>query len=146
MDEKRYELMEIQVDAELLEQLKAVIAPMGLTPEMLAVKFFEFCVDPATQEMAISLLLKWKAEQEGRPTIRGQIKDELDEIIKCSYTYEQFWKILKQRGYKIKRDVKYIALKPAFSQRYIRLKSLGENYSEEAIRQRIIAIRNGIRI
>ena len=89
---------------------------------------------------------EWKAEQEGRPTIRGQIKDELDEIIKCSYTYEQFWKILKQRGYKIKRDVKYIALKPAFSQRYIRLKSLGENYSEEAIRQRIIAIRNGIRI
>lgn len=89
---------------------------------------------------------EWKAEQEGRPTIRGQIKDELDEIIKCSYTYEQFWKILKQREYKIKRDVKYIALKPAFSQRYIRLKSLGENYSEEAIRQRIIAIRNGIRI
>lgn len=89
---------------------------------------------------------EWKAEQEGRPTIRGQIKDELDEIIKCSYTYEQFWKILKQRGYKIKRDVKYIALKPAFSQRYIRLKSLGENYSEEAIRQRIIATRNGIRI
>lgn len=64
MDEKRYELVEIQVDAELLEQLEAVIAPMGLTPEMLAVKFFEFCVDPATQELAISLLLKWKAEQE----------------------------------------------------------------------------------
>ena len=37
-------------------------------------------------------------------------------------------------------------MKPAFSQRYIRLKSLGENYSEEAIRQRIIAARNGIRI
>lgn len=64
MDEKQYELVEIQVDAELLEQLEAVIAPMGLTPEMLAVKFFEFCVDPATQELAISLLLKWKAEQE----------------------------------------------------------------------------------
>ena len=37
-------------------------------------------------------------------------------------------------------------MKPAFSQRYIRLKSLGEDYSEEAIRQRIIAARNGIRI
>ena len=37
-------------------------------------------------------------------------------------------------------------MKPAFSQRYIRLKSLGANYSEEAIRQRIIAARNGIRI
>ena len=88
---------------------------------------------------------EWKAEHDGRPTIRGQIKEELDEIIKCSYTYEQFRKILKQRGYEVKRDVKYVALKPSFSQRYIRLKSLGKNYSEEAIRQRIIAARNGIR-
>lgn len=88
---------------------------------------------------------EWKAEHENRPTVRNQIKDELDEIIKCSYTYEQFWKILKQRGYAVKRDVKYVVLKPAFSQRYIRLKSLGKNYSEEAIRQRIIAARNGIR-
>lgn len=86
------------------------------------------------------------AEKNGYPTIRGQIKDELDEIIKCSYTYEQFWKILKQRGYEVKDTGKYIALKPAFSQRYIRLKSLGKNYSEEAIRQRIISARNGIRI
>ena len=64
MDETRYEVVEIQIDAELLEQLKKVIEPMGLTPEMLIVRFFEFCVDPATQERAISRLLKWKAEQE----------------------------------------------------------------------------------
>ena len=89
---------------------------------------------------------EWKAEHEGEPTVRGQIKDELDEIIKCSYTCDQFWKILKQRGYEVKATGKYIALKPAFSQRYIRLKSLGEDYGEEAIRQRIIAARNGIRI
>ena len=88
---------------------------------------------------------EWKAEPEGTPTVRGQIKDELDEIIKASYSYEQFWKILKQRGYTVKSDVKYVALKPAYSQRYIRLKSLGKNYSEELIRQRIIAARNGIR-
>ena len=73
MDEKQYELVEIQVDAELLEQLEAVIAPMGLTPEMLAVKFFEFCVNPATQELAISLLLKWKAEQEAEGENQGNL-------------------------------------------------------------------------
>lgn len=88
---------------------------------------------------------EWKAAQEGRPTIRGQIKDELDEIIKCSYTYQSFWKILQERGYKVKRNVKYIALKPANSKRYIRLKSLGENYSEEAIQNRIRMARNGIK-
>ena len=89
---------------------------------------------------------EWKAEHEDKPTVRGQIKEELDEIIKCSYTCDQFWRILKQRGYEVKATGKYTALKPAFSQRYIRLKSLGKNYSEEAIRQRIIAARNGIRI
>ena len=88
---------------------------------------------------------EWKAEQEGRPTIRGQIKDELDEIIKASYTYKDFWRILKQRGYEVKRDVKYGALKPAYSQKYIRLKLLGENYSEESIQRRIAMARNGIR-
>ena len=88
---------------------------------------------------------EWKAEQEGRPTIRGQIKDELDEIIKASYTYKDFWRILKQRGYEVNRDVKYVALKPAYSQRYIRLKSLGDNYSEESIQMRIAMARNGIR-
>lgn len=88
---------------------------------------------------------EWKAEHEGKPTIRGLIKDELDEIIKCSYTYKQFWRILQQRGYEVKRDVKYVALKPSGSKRYIRLRSLGENYSEEAIQRRIAMARNGIK-
>lgn len=85
------------------------------------------------------------AEKNGYPTIRGQIKDELDEIIKASYTYKDFWRVLKERGYEVKDTGKYVALKPAYSQRYIRLKSLGDNYSEEAIKERIIKARNGIR-
>ena len=56
MDEKRYETVEIQIDAELLEQLKKVIAPMGLTPEMLAVQFFEFCVNPDVYKRQIFIL------------------------------------------------------------------------------------------
>ena len=40
MDEKRYELVEIQEDAQLLEQLEAEIAPKGLTQEIVAVMFF----------------------------------------------------------------------------------------------------------
>ena len=88
---------------------------------------------------------EWYAEKNGNPTIRGQIKDELDEIIKCSYTVQSFWTELKRRGYEVKNTGKYIALKPTFSEKYIRLKSLGENYSPEAIKDRIIRGRNGIR-
>ena len=68
---------------------------------------------------------EWYAEKNGYPTIRGQIKDELDEIIKCSYTVQSFWTELKRRGYEVKNTGKYIALKPTFSEKYIRLKSLG---------------------
>ncbi len=88
---------------------------------------------------------EWYAEKNGYPTIRGQIKDELDEIIKCSYTVQNFWIELKRRGYDVKDTGKYIALKPTFSEKYIRLKSLGENYSPESIKERIIKARNGIR-
>ncbi len=87
---------------------------------------------------------EWLAEKNGYPTIRGQIKDELDGIIQGSYTFQSFWAELKRRGYEIKDTGKYIALKPTFSEKYIRLKSLGENYSPEAIKERIIKARNGI--
>lgn len=41
MRETKYETVEIVVDTELLEQLKQIIEPMGLTPEILAVQFIE---------------------------------------------------------------------------------------------------------
>jgi hypothetical protein len=88
---------------------------------------------------------EWLAEKNGYPTIRGQIKDELDGIIQGSYTFQSFWTELKRRGYEVKDTGKYIALKPTFSEKYIRLKSLGENYSLEAIKERIIKARNRIR-
>ena len=88
---------------------------------------------------------EWYAEKNGYPTIRGQIKDELDGIIQGSYTFQSFWTELKRRGYEVKDAGKYIALKPTFSEKYIRLKSLGENYSPESIKERIIKVRNGIR-
>ncbi len=87
---------------------------------------------------------EWYAEKNGYPTVRGQIKDEIDTIIQCSYTYQSFWTELKRRGYEVKDTGKYIALKPTFSEKYIRLKSLGENYSPDAIKERIIKARYGI--
>ncbi len=88
---------------------------------------------------------EWKAEQEGRPTIRSLIRDEIDDIIYMSYTYKDFIRILEKRGYEIKRG-KYTALKPTFSQRFIRMDTLGKGYSEAEIFERITAARNGIRV
>lgn len=90
---------------------------------------------------------EWKAEQENRPTIRSVIRQEVDEIIKDSYNFQTFIEILRRRGYTVKygERVKHIAVRPPHSVKFIRLKSLGENYTEENIKLRLEAQRKGIR-
>lgn len=90
---------------------------------------------------------EWLALKEGRPTIRGSIRRDIDEIIKCSYTMDQFWQNLKKRGFVVHRkgpNIKYTSIIAPNAKRPMRLDNLGEGYSEAAILERIIATRNGI--
>lgn len=90
---------------------------------------------------------EWLALKESRPTIRGSIRRDIDEIIKCSYTMEQFWQNLKKRGFVVHRKgskIKYTSIIAPNAKRPMRLDNLGEGYSEAAILERIIATRNGI--
>ena len=90
---------------------------------------------------------EWLALKQGRPTIRGTIRRDIDEIIKCSYTMEQFWNNLKKRGFVIHRkgpNIKYTSIIAPNAKRPMRLDNLGKGYSEAEILQRIIATRNGI--
>ena len=89
---------------------------------------------------------EWMAEKNGYPTIRGQIRDEIDGIIEGSYTTQIFWSELKRRGYEVKNTGKYIAVKATFAQKYVRLDNLGKYYTPDAINERIIAARNGIKL
>ncbi len=92
---------------------------------------------------------EWKAIKNGKPTIRGQIRAELDEIIKSSFTMQDFWKILKERGYVIKRSqhkYKYPSVIPPFGKYPIRFDRLGEGYTLDDIAERIKIARNGIRM
>lgn len=91
---------------------------------------------------------EWKALKEDKPTIRGQMREELDEIIKASYTVKDFWNNLEKRGYVVHRkgeNIKHTSLIPPFGKRPVRLDNLGEHYTEAAIFERIKANRNGIR-
>lgn len=54
------ELLKIEVDADLLEQVRELTARMGTTPEDIARQFLEWCVNPETTEEAKSWLLKHK--------------------------------------------------------------------------------------
>jgi hypothetical protein len=83
---------------------------------------------------------EWQAEKESKPTIRSQIRDEIEEVISRSYTFKSFVEGLKALGYKVKygESVKYMTVTPPYGTRSIRLKSLGADYTEEAIKKRLL--------
>ena len=81
--------------------------------------------------------IEWKDENEGKPTLRGMVKADVDTAIRQAYTLSVFVDTLRKQGYAVKTEGKYMAVRPPGGNRYIRLKSLGEDYTEEAIRRRI---------
>lgn len=88
---------------------------------------------------------EWKAEQDGRPTVRSIIREDIDRIIGEAYTYQTFLLLLQRNGYEIKNGPsrKYTAVRPPGAKRFIRLDSLGDGYTEEAIKQRLMGQRSG---
>ena len=82
---------------------------------------------------------EWKAEQGGKPTVRGIIRADIDTIIGQAYTYESFLMLLRKNGYEVRRSPnrKYTTVKPPGAKRAIRLDSLGEGYTEADILARL---------
>ena len=82
---------------------------------------------------------EWRAEQEQRPTWRGLILSEIDELIRQSVTEKQFYYLLRQKGYEVKFG-KDISVRPPGKERFVRLiRNFGEDYSIEQIRRRILS-------
>lgn len=78
------------------------------------------------------------AEQQGRPTWRGLIKEDVDQAIRTSMTERQFYRQLRSMGYEVKTG-KYLYVKPQGKERFVRLsRQLGEDYTIESIRNRIL--------
>ena len=82
---------------------------------------------------------EWSAEQNGKPTVRGLIRQDIDAALIESFTLQSFYEALQKRGYTIKRgaNVKHTAVKPPGSERFFRLDSLGNGYTEADIRDRL---------
>ena len=78
----------------------------------------------------------WEAEQKGKSTWYSQIRRDVDAAITRSFLFERFVANLREQGYEVKLG-KYIAVRPPGKEQFVRLKTLGDNYTEKAIRQRI---------
>jgi relaxase/mobilization nuclease domain protein len=72
-----------------------------------------------------------------RTSFRSMLREEINRIMLLKpKTYEDFLRELQNAGYQLKRG-KHISVCGKGQKRFIRLKSLGEYYSEENLRQRI---------
>lgn len=69
-------------------------------------------------------------------TIRDRIAIDIDRLIYSSTSMENLLSKLKEHGYEIKHG-KYIAVKAPFAERYVRLKSLGDEYLPKMLERRI---------
>ena len=75
---------------------------------------------------------EWRAEQEQRPTWRGLIRSEIDELIRESVSEKQFYYLLRQKGYAVKFG-KDISVRPPGKERFVRLaRNFGAAYTEHS--------------
>ena len=80
---------------------------------------------------------EWDAEKHSRPTVRGMVRADVDAALLRSRSFSDFLTRLRVQGYEVRTEGKYLAVRPSGSSRYVRLKSLGEDYTEDAIRARL---------
>ncbi len=80
---------------------------------------------------------EWKAEFEGRTTVRGTIREAIDIAVSGSGSRLEFLDAMDQMGFIIDQSGKYPKIKHIGSERFVRFNSLGPGYSPEEIFERI---------
>lgn len=86
---------------------------------------------------------EWKADRDGQITLRDTIRRDVDAAIRASVTLKGFGQALRSMGYEIKNTPQSISLLAPGAKRFVRLRSLGAHYTQEAILERIAANNSG---
>ena len=87
---------------------------------------------------------EWEAEKNGKPTVRGLIRQDIDQAIQMSLTEREFLAELEQKGYEIKfrsdsgTVLKHPAIRPPGAKGFFRFHKLGPGYSLDEISERIL--------
>ena len=95
-------------------------------------------IDTAKSERVARPYAQWLAEQNGKPTWKTPIQQDVDTAVAVSLTWKQFLRTLEQRGYTFRFDRQYATLKPPGRDYTVRFKTLGGQYTPEAIQRRIL--------
>ncbi len=79
----------------------------------------------------------WNEKSEKQPVWSEMIKRDIDACIIQAASFDSFLDLMKDKGYETKQG-KYLAIRPPGMTRYRRCRTLGNDYSEEQIRERVI--------
>lgn len=91
------------------------------------------------QECYVEIIRKLEKEFKApRSAAREKLRGDIDRLLMQSKTLEELLEKLKKEKYMVKQG-KYLAVKPTQGGQFIRLKTLGEQYSEYALRNRLNA-------
>jgi hypothetical protein len=82
---------------------------------------------------------EWQMSRDGK-SYKKKLKDNIDRVIPNSESYEDFLKNMVAIGYEIKQG-KYDSFRFHEQERFTRSKTLGINYTKEAITNRITAVK-----
>jgi len=91
---------------------------------------------PKYAENLIDETLKNFKPQKNYMSFRDRLALDIDESIYFSENFDGLLKNLQDKGYEIKHG-KHVAVRPKNAERFIRLRSLGEDYTENALKVRI---------
>ena len=79
---------------------------------------------------------EWQHRKNGT-SWKQQIRDEIDRLIPTVNSFDELIQTLEECGYEVKRG-KYISIKAPEQERFVRTKTLGEEYDEESLKTRIL--------
>lgn len=68
---------------------------------------------------------------------KQKLKQTIDRCIITAKDYDEFMKLMQEAGYEIKTG-KYISFRAEGQERFTRAKTIGDNYTEERIKERIL--------
>jgi len=77
------------------------------------------------------------AKQQGIPTIRDQIRADIDSVVKYEVTLKSFYKRMQLLGYKFEYRGQYLRIKPYGYNKFFRMDKLGAEYTEEGLQARM---------
>lgn len=117
---------------------KTYITQVRRISDELCRKYHLSVIDTQNSEKAARPYVQWLAEQNGKPTWKTPIRQDVDTAVLVAFTWNQFVRELEKKGYALCLQGKYFTLKPPGRDRPVRFKTLGENYTPEAIRRRIL--------